>query len=176
MSDPYYITNPPNKEGEIYKECARGRWDYSCGRCLILGVERYDPEIHGGRSISRLIELGITLDCRGDLKIHKTVNFSYGVAIWSSGHKFDKHGYEKKWVPKEVMIERCAFIGANAVLYNCWIMHHAVVGAGAVVNGRVVPSYTMVEGNPAMVIARLDKDKDANRYVRLSEPEPLERV
>jgi len=53
-----------------------------------------------------------------------------------------------------VKIERDAFVGAGAlILPNVVIGHGAVVAAGSVVT-RSVPAQTLVQGNPAIPVAR----------------------
>jgi acetyltransferase-like isoleucine patch superfamily enzyme len=53
-----------------------------------------------------------------------------------------------------VKIERGAFVGAGAlILPNIVIGHGAVVAAGSVVT-RSVPAQTLVQGNPAVPVAR----------------------
>jgi acetyltransferase-like isoleucine patch superfamily enzyme len=69
-----------------------------------------------------------------------------------------------------VIVEAGAWICSYAILYNCHIGENAIVAIGAVVRSRNVPDGTMVEGNPARVIARLVNDK----WEYIDYPIPLE--
>jgi len=55
------------------------------------------------------------------------------------------------------------------VLYNCHVGEGAVVSVGSVVRSRDVPPWTMVEGNPARIIARYEEGE----WIYLQESEPL---
>ena len=110
----------------------------------------------------------ITLDCRGLIRIHKSVRLSRYIYICTGSHKIDELGVV---VTRPVTIEKDAWIGSNVTLYNCTIGEGAIVAVGSVVRSRNVPPYTMVEGNPARMIAMygyhgwsyLDEPKDLKR-------------
>lgn len=56
------------------------------------------------------------------------------------------------------VIENNVWIGAHAiVLGNITIGHNSIVGAGSVVL-KDVPPYTIVAGNPARIIKRIDRE------------------
>jgi len=57
-------------------------------------------------------------------------------------------------IPKNVRIEKGAWVGSFAILYNCTISEGCVVSVGSVVANQCLEPWTMVEGNPARVIAR----------------------
>ena len=69
---------------------------------------------------------------------------------------------------KGLVVEANAWICSNAVLYNCRIGTGAVVAAGCVVRSRDVPAHTMVEGNPAVVVAEFDSGLGC--WCHLAEP------
>jgi acetyltransferase-like isoleucine patch superfamily enzyme len=127
-----------------------------------MSAERYDFRQHGG-PIGRHLKNGTLLDCRGDLYIHPTAQLGPRIEIITVGHYFGEDCAEEH-LYLGVRIDERAYIGTGAKLYNCWIQHHAVVGMGAVVKSVVVPAYTMVDGNPAMIIAEYDADK--KRYIK----------
>ena len=50
------------------------------------------------------------------------------------------------------MIEESVFIGSHSVIKGgARIGHHTVVGAGTIVEGVVIPPYSLVVGNPAVI-------------------------
>lgn len=86
-----------------------------------------------------------------------------GVHIYVNNHDFDNKGMAIIDLPetasKPVVVERGAWIGANAILLpGVVIGEHSVVGAGSVVT-KSVPSHTVVAGNPARVIRELSVDR-----------------
>ena len=79
--------------------------------------------------------------------------------------------YDQGVVLRPVIIDDYAWIASDTVLYNCHIGEGAVVSVGSVVRSRDVPPWTMVEGNPAQVIARYDHAQ--GQWIYLDKPEPL---
>lgn len=64
---------------------------------------------------------------------------------------------EDDWTVEPIVIKKGASIGSGAtILCNVTIGENAIVGAGSVVT-RDVPSETIVAGNPAKVIRKIDK-------------------
>lgn len=58
---------------------------------------------------------------------------------------------------KPVRIGKCAFIGTNSIILpGVTVGEFAVVGAGSVVT-KDVPAFTVVAGNPARVIKKVDE-------------------
>ncbi|MFN6005922.1 MAG: acyltransferase [Paracoccaceae bacterium] len=65
--------------------------------------------------------------------------------------------FNRDWKVTPTCIKRGASIGANAtVVCGITIGEYAMVGAGSVVT-RDVPAFTLVIGNPARVIGKVDK-------------------
>jgi len=57
------------------------------------------------------------------------------------------------------VVQKGAWIGSRAILYNCTIEEGAIVAAGAVVKSMRVPAHTVVDGNPAQPIAFHDGER-----------------
>ena len=106
--------------------------------------------LHPDWFLTRRISL---IDFRGDLQIRSAENITFGfhITILTASHDISQGGVGPM-VLKKVWIDQGAFIGSNALLYNCHIGQHAVVAAGAVVRNINVAPHTMVAGNPAKVI------------------------
>lgn len=95
------------------------------------------------------------LDCRGTVEIASTSHFGFQVMVITDSHDLDPtidDGLGAQLF-STVEVGAHAWICNRAILYNCRIMPHAVVGAGAVVKGVVIPSWMLAEGNPAMLVA-----------------------
>ncbi|MBI5728780.1 MAG: acyltransferase [Candidatus Magasanikbacteria bacterium] len=82
-----------------------------------------------------------------------------GVHIYVNNHDFDNPEVSTIDLPetpsKAVVVERGAWIGANAIILPGVVVgEHSVIGAGSVVT-KSVPPYTIVAGNPARIIRAL---------------------
>jgi len=140
--------------------------------CVISGVmitERENSFIDIGNNV--FIGGNTTFDCVERISIEDDVLISYGCLIADS----DNHNihYEirkndlRDWIrngghdwtatnTKPVHVGKGVWLGARViVLKGVTIGEGAVVGAGSVVT-RDVPSYTMVAGNPARVIRKIE--------------------
>lgn len=93
------------------------------------------------------------VDCRGTLLIAADAHFGFEVMILSASHSPDKEYGIGAPYRRMVQVDSNAWVGSRALLYDCHIEAHGVVGAGAVVKGVVVPSWTLAEGNPALIVA-----------------------
>lgn len=94
------------------------------------------------------------LDFRGELSIDPTVQFGFCNMIITQSHDITTGEWRVPVVNKKVTIGAHAWITSRCMLYNCEIGHHAIVACGAVVRNMTVPPYTIVEGNPAKVVAK----------------------
>jgi len=114
-----------------------------------------DPEIGEGTWIGAFT----LIDGLGGLKIGRDCNISSGAQILS--HSTVRRCVSGRRHPdvdrKETVIGNCVFVGANAVVQmGSRIGDHCVIGAGAVVlEGAVIPPYSLVVGVPARVVRDL---------------------
>ena len=139
---------------------------------MIIGKSNFDRKKHW-RAIEHWEELGTLLDLRGDVTIHHSARFGYEVAIVSASHAYDEKGMGRIFL-RTVKVDERSWVGSRALLYNCWIQEHAIVGAGAVVKSVVVPAWSIVEGNPAVIVGRWDKKR--GRYAKfIDHTEQLEK-
>ena len=81
---------------------------------------------------------GIFLDCQGPVEIDASSIWGYRVMVLTRSHDVSD-GKIGAVVPKPVAVERGAWIGSGAILYNCRIREGAIVAAGAVVEASVPP-------------------------------------
>lgn len=95
-----------------------------------------------------------------------SIHRSNDVALWLKGAKEGQPGKYKNWNKVEtlpVIIEDKVWVGFNVViLKGVTIGEGAVVAAASVVTKSVSP-YTMVGGNPAKEIRKLNRDDDMGR-------------
>lgn len=98
---------------------------------------------------------GAFLDCRGKIIFHETANIGYCVKFITGSHSFiGRNEFQVKMLRSGIEVQEHVYIGSFSILYNTKIGHHSIVVAGTVLTGRNVAPYTMVAGNPAVVIAR----------------------
>jgi acetyltransferase-like isoleucine patch superfamily enzyme len=82
------------------------------------------------------------------------VNDSFPRATTASGQMQT----ESDWKVERTLVKAGASIGTGAtILANVVIGEHAMIGAGAVVT-KNVPPYTIVAGNPARILRRMNPD------------------
>lgn len=61
-------------------------------------------------------------------------------------------GLDKDIKRKDIILENNVFIGAHCVIKGGAIIgHHSVVAAGTIVDGKEIPPYSLVVGNPMVV-------------------------
>jgi len=118
---------------------------------LIISISDY---LHIGNNV--LINSGFKAAIGCDTYIEDDVRIAYGVTIITNNHDY----YDRDiLIMKPIRICKNAWIGANAtILPGVTIGENAVVGAGSVVTHDVLPN-TVVAGNPARVIKKLDPAK-----------------
>ena len=95
----------------------------------------------------------------GKIIIGDRVFFGKGVSILTGTHDYNKFGADRISAyavsDRDVVIKDGVWVASNATIIGpCIIGENAVIGAGSVVLGDVEP-YTIVAGNPARVIRKI---------------------
>lgn len=105
------------------------------------------------------INRGVTLDGRGGLTLGRAVNVSPDVAFLTADH--DPHSPVFAGRKRGIVVGDRAWIATRAIILpGTDIGTGAVVAAGSVVHGTV-PPWSIVAGNPAVVIG--DRSEDAQQ-------------
>jgi acetyltransferase-like isoleucine patch superfamily enzyme len=116
-----------------------------------MGYFRINPAADLGHPPEYYADRDIQIDGRGEIHISPSSNWGVGIMVITASHDPDNFGAV---VYRPVVVKDKAWICSGAMLYNCTIGEGAIVAAGCVVRSRDVPDWTMVEGNPARIIAR----------------------
>ena len=103
------------------------------------------------------LERDCWIDCRvpGMIEIDQTAEIGWEVKMVAMSHDINP-GMFGRLVGRRIKIGPKAFVAGFALLYNCVIGEGSIVAVGAVVRSRIVPPWTMVEGNPARAFKRFD--------------------
>lgn len=125
-------------------------------------------EIQAGVRIGRRVKIGShTLVCEG-VTIEDNVFVGHGVMFTNDRYPRATTATGELQTPGDwecvpTLVKRGASIGSNAtILCGVTIGEEALVGAGSVVTRDVLP-WTIVAGNPARVVRRLEGSKE-DRY------------
>jgi len=124
-----------------------------------------------GHAVDYYMQRDTFLDAWGPLDIAATSQWGFFNTVLTASHN-PNPGHFGEVVFRPVVVRDHAWITTNCTLYNCEIGEHAIVAAGSVVCSRDVPAWTIVEGNPAQIIARYDHEHQRWVY---QEPEALPR-
>ncbi|NIN67092.1 MAG: sugar O-acetyltransferase [Anaerolineae bacterium] len=116
----------------------------------------YGPNIYIGDHVF-LNVLCTILDCN-EVRIGHHVMIGPSVQIYTAAHVLEAEARNQGWeVAKPIVIEDNVWLGGGAILLpGVTVGRNAVVGAGAVVS-RNVPANTVVAGNPARVIRKIEQ-------------------
>jgi acetyltransferase-like isoleucine patch superfamily enzyme len=122
------------------------------------------PELRIGDNVN--IEQNFHIGFAGKVIIHDNVTIASHCSFFGATHPFlDVHnpikiGDRLGGVGSIIEIGAGSFIGANCVIKsNVRIGKHVIVGVNSVVS-RNIPDFTVVEGNPAVIVMRYDKEQD----------------
>ncbi len=74
-------------------------------------------------------------------------------------------GIEGKITRKDIVLENNVFVGSHCVIKGGAVIgHHSVIAAGTIVDGKNIPPYSLVIGNPMIIkegyYKNLVKDRD----------------
>ncbi len=117
----------------------------------------YGQNIHLGDHVYLNVSCTL-LDCN-EVRIGNHVMIGPTVQIYTAAHDIEAATRIEGWeTAKPILIEDNVWIGGAAILLpGVSIGRNAVVGAGAVVT-RNVPANTIVAGNPARVIRKIEQE------------------
>jgi len=124
-----------------------------------------------GHPASYYNERDTFLDCMGPVNLSASSQWGFFNAVISASHN-PNPGHFGEVVLRPVIVHDKAWITTGCILYDCEIGEGAIVSVGSVVRSRIVPPWTIVEGNPAMIVARYNREEKRWAY---QDPEPLER-
>lgn len=114
-------------------------------------IKIYDYKNNASVFLSFSSSGGCYIQANNGIEIHKNVIWAYGVHIISANHSFKDYSIHEK--SKPIIIENDVWIGANSVILpKVKIGKFSIIGAGSIVT-KDIPSYSIVAGNPAKVIA-----------------------
>ena len=116
----------------------------------------YGQNIHLGDRV--YVNFMCTIFDNNEVHIGNHVMIGPVVQIYTAAHPLQVEARIQGWeVAKSIVIEDSVWIGGGAILLpGVTIGRNAVVGAGAVVS-RSVPANTVVVGNPARVIRKIEQ-------------------
>ena len=113
------------------------------------------PNSDIGHEPEYYLDRQVQIDGRGEVHISPSSNWGVGIMVITASHDPNAFG---RIVYRPVIVKDGAWICSGAILYNCIIGFGAIVAVGTVVRSRDVPDWTMVEGNPARIIAAFRND------------------
>ena len=97
-----------------------------------------------------LLGPGVEIHAWAKVTIGSCVLLSYGAKLFTGGHNL--HSPDFEGIRQPIVIQDYAWVAAHALLLpGTSVGRGAVVGAGAVVTGKV-PDYAVMAGNPARII------------------------
>lgn len=136
---------------------------FNAGRNLKVEAKVHISRTHGFEGYIKIgnnvvLSRGSSLDFSGSLIIDDNVTISEEVIIYSHKHDIKKLSKRdiKSAIKKNTRIKEGVWIGARSIILpGITIGEYAVIAAGSVVTKDVEP-FTMVGGNPAQVIRKID--------------------
>lgn len=131
-----------------------------CGSVRVNGYGRF-VNVWGlslGNNVH--INFGANWMCDGGLSIGDNVHISSNCTIYTRNHNSRGKAlpYDDENIPRPVSIGRNTWIGVNVTIVpGTQIGHGVIVGAGAVVHGRV-PDFTILGASAPATVGERDRD------------------
>ena len=119
--------------------------------------------INGTPKIGKNVNIGFFSEVNAkNAKI--TIGDNCDIASFVAINAADSHkkciGLSKEIERKDIVLENNVFVGSHVVIKGgSHIGHHSVVAAGTVVEGVIIPPYSLVIGNPMHVKAGYYKNR-----------------
>ena len=133
---------------------------------LKLKKNRYHPLvlINGKPKIGKNVYIGIFSEVNAN-GAEVIIQDNCDIASYVSINCADSHkkciGLTKKNLFKNIKIEKNVFIGSHSFIKGgAKIGHHSVVSAGTIVDGKQIPPYSLIYGNPMKVKKSYYKKND----------------
>lgn len=121
----------------------------------------FGPQVNLGKEV--YINKNVNLVALGGIQIDDQVLIGPQAILTSINHDQTPDG-RRNLIPRTVHLKKNAWIGAGAiVLPGVTVGQNAIVGAGAVVT-KDVPDNTVVVGNPAKVIKKIESRKEEHNH------------
>lgn len=107
-----------------------------------------------------VIGWGSLIDCLGQVTIEDDVFFGHRVMVLTGTHDYTKFGMERQMTHvsgKPVTLKTGVWVCSGAIICpGVTVGAHSVIAAGAVVT-KDVPPFTIVGGNPAVIIKEIPR-------------------
>ena len=137
------------------------------GTCVWINVQiRENAKVGENCILSKDVYIDCNVSVGKECKIQNSVSIYDGVTIESqvfvgpnASFTNDKvpRAFNSDWTITKTLVRRGASLGANCtIVCGISIGEYSMVAAGAVVT-KNVPPYTLVAGNPARAVAKIDK-------------------
>ncbi len=111
--------------------------------------------ISGNPEIGKNVYIGLFSEIYSKgakVKIGDNCDIASFVAINCADSHSKGLGLSNEIDKKDITLENNVFVGSHSVIKGgAYIGHHSVIGAGTIVNGVIIPPYSLVIGNPMVI-------------------------
>jgi acetyltransferase-like isoleucine patch superfamily enzyme len=126
-------------------------------KLLGLRINRFHPLvfISGNPTIGKNCYIGLFSEIYSKVA-HVYIGDNCDIASFVSVNSSDSHkkciGLNKNIFSKDIIIENNVFIGSHSFIKpGARIGHHSVVAAGTIVEGKKIPAFSLIYGNPMKI-------------------------